>query len=203
MGFKSPGGLPIQPCFVFPLQATSCRICRLLGFKRENNGPPGAGGPQIIVYRCWTHLPPAAFSHCCWIIQLLLPKVWLYFAWAEVPEAEQSPFALQVEVVPKLKLHLSESSWPLLSNQAFRSGSVMASNCSCENTLIRPSAPPTPVEGLLGPVVWISQPLGQRSGFPTNAYLISTPPNVAWVWKPQYWVQNPEVSLIFEEVSTI
>ncbi|MGZ4845320.1 MAG: hypothetical protein ACXVKH_06500 [Candidatus Angelobacter sp.] len=34
-----------------------------------------------------------------------------------------------------------------------------------------PSEPPTPVAGLLGPVVWVSQALWQRSGLPTNAYL--------------------------------
>jgi len=65
-----------------------------------------------------------------------------------------------------------------------------------------PSAPPTPVAGLFGPVVWISQPLGQRSGLPTNEYLISTPPSVAWVCQPQYCVQKPEVSLTPDDVKT-
>src|SRR5579859_1582850 len=188
--------------FYFPIADTTLLNSRAIrAFAKEKGPPERAARKQSCFYRCWTHLPPAAFSHCCWIIQLLLPKVWLYLA-APAPE-EQSPLALQVEVAPKLKLHLSESSWPLVSNHAFRSGSVMASNCSCESTLIRPSAPPTPADGLLGPVDWISQPLGQRSGLPTKAYLISTPPSVAWVWKPQYCVQNPEVSLMFEEVSTI
>src|SRR5262249_2220794 len=69
-------------------------------------------------------------------------------------------------------------------------------------TLIMPSAPPTFVAGLLGPVRWISQPDGQRSGLPMNPYLMSVPPSVAWVWKPQYCVQKPEVSLILEELRT-
>src|ERR1043165_4010246 len=103
-------------------------------------------------YRCKTHRPPAAFSHCVWISQSLLPKVTFHLEPAALPAAEQRLVEVQVEVVPKLKLHLSEFSWPLVSNQAFRSGSVIASNCSCANTLIRPSAPPTFAAGLLGPV---------------------------------------------------
>src|SRR5437016_12631319 len=78
----------------------------------------------------------------------------------------------------------------------------MASSSSCDMVLAMPSAPPTLVAGLLGPVRWISQPEGQRSTLPTNAYLMSTPPRVACVCQPQYWVQNPEVSLMPEEVST-
>ena len=49
---------------------------------------------------------------------------------ADVPAAVQRPFALQVEVTPKLKLHLSAFSWPLESNHAFRSGSEIASSNS-------------------------------------------------------------------------
>src|SRR5580765_4230848 len=109
---------------------------------------------------------------------------------------------VQVDSVPKLKLHLSAFSWPLASNHAFRSGSEMASSSSCESTLAMPSIPPWPVTGLLGPVVWISQPEGQRSTLPTKAYLMSVPPRVARVWKPQYCVQKPEVSLMLEELIT-
>src|SRR5882672_477566 len=104
--------------------------------------------------RCRTHPPPPEFFHCSCNIQSLPPKTTLNFAWAATPAGEHPLPVIQVEVViPKLKLHLSESSWPLESNQAFRSGSVMASNCSCAKTLIIPSAPPTPIAGLLGPVV--------------------------------------------------
>src|SRR5690349_25180144 len=102
---------------------------------------------------------------------------------------------VHVLVAPKLKLRLSSFSWPLASNHAFRSGSEMASSNSWDITFAMPSAPPTPLAGLLGPVRWASHPLGQRSGLPTNAYLISTPPKVACVCQPQYWVQKPDVSL--------
>src|SRR5205085_8398800 len=61
-----------------------------------------------------------------------------------------------------------------------------------------PSAPLSP----LGLLVWISQPEGQRSTLPMNAYLMSAPFKVARVWNPQYWVQNPELSFTSEEVST-
>src|SRR6185312_8042705 len=132
------------------------------------------------VYRCRTQPPPPEFFHCSWIIQPLLPKLTSHFACAAMPAGVHRLPATHVLVVtPKLKLHLSESSFPAESNQAFRSGSVMASNCSCAKTLIIPSAPPTPAAGLLGPVAWISQALWQRSGLPTNAYLISTPLSVA------------------------
>src|SRR6185503_9595290 len=100
---------------------------------------------------------------------------------------------------PNLKLHLSASSLPAESNQALRSGSVMVSSVSCVITLAMPSAPPTPAEGLLGPVDWISQPLGHWSVLPMNAHLISAPLIVWWVWKPQNCVQNP-LSLTFDEV---
>src|SRR5947209_2734502 len=95
------------------------------------------------------------------------------------------PPLTQVETGPNLKLHLSASSLPLASNQALRSGSVMASSVSWVIVLIMPSAPPTPAAGLLGPVLWPSQPEGHLSTLPMNAYLRSAPLMVAWVWKPQ------------------
>src|ERR1051326_6480850 len=171
-------------------------------FLREKPAASMTGGLGNIFHRCWAQAPPPEFLQFCCNIQALFPKVWLYRACAEVPAAEHSPFALQVDDVPKLKLHLSAFSWPLESNQAFRSGSEMASSNSWDITFAMPSAPPTPVAGLFGPVVWISQPLGQRSGLPTNAYLMSTPPRDACVCQPQYCVQNPEVSLPPEDVST-
>ena len=74
--------------------------------------------------------PPPELRQFCWSIQSLLPKVWLYLALAEVPAEEHRPFALHVEVAPKLKLHLSAFSCPLESNHAFRSGSEIASSSS-------------------------------------------------------------------------
>src|SRR5947209_19788298 len=96
--------------------------------------------------------------------QLWPPKVWLNL----------EPL-LAVEVGPNRKLHLSASSWPLESNQAFKSGSVIASSVSWVSTLIMPSPPAS----ALGLVVWASQPEGQRAGLPTNPYLMSTSPRLA------------------------
>src|SRR5258707_8327812 len=81
-------------------------------FRDGKNGPPGADGPQKVVYRCWAHAPPPEFLQFCCSIQSLLPKVWLYLARAEVPAVEHRPLALQFEVAPKLKLHLSAFSCP-------------------------------------------------------------------------------------------
>src|SRR5262249_52544729 len=121
-------------------------------------------------------------------MKMLTPNVWL----------KRAPLAA-VWVGPNLKLHLSAFSWPLTSNQALRSGSVMASSDSCVITLIMPSAPP-PLPGvLLGPVAWISHPLGQRSELPMNAHLMSAPLSVWFVWKPQNDEQNP-CSLMLDEV---
>src|SRR6516162_9128430 len=68
-------------------------------------------------------------------------------------------------------------------------------------TLIIPSAPPTPVVGLLGPVVWISQPEGQRSGLPIKPHLMSLPLIVWCVWNPQNELQKPR-SLTLDDVRT-
>ena len=67
----------------------------------------------------------------------------------------------------------------------------MASSVSCVITLTIPSAPPTPAAGLLGPVVWISQPLGHWSTLPIKAHLMSAPPIVAWCGIRSTGVQNP------------
>src|SRR5512146_677098 len=61
-----------------------------------------------------------------------------------------------------------------------------------------PSAPALP----FGLVVCSSHADGQRSGLPTNEYLMSVPPIVACVCHPQYCVQNPELSLTSALVST-
>src|SRR5437773_10862199 len=86
-----------------------------------------------------------------------------------------------VDVVPNVHAHLSAFSSPRRSYQALRSGSVTASSSSCEMMLAIPSAPAL----RLGPVGWASQALGQRSGLPTNEYLISEPFSVPWVCQPQ------------------
>ena len=103
-----------------------------------------------------------------------------------------------VDVEPNVHAHLSAFSWPRRSYQALRSGSVTASSSSCEMMLAMPSAPALP----LGPIVCAAQALGQRSGLPMNAYLISEPPIVPCVCQPQYCVQKPEVSLTSAEVRT-
>src|SRR5437588_9712386 len=107
-----------------------------------------------------------------------------------------APFAAYVE--PNVHAHLSAFSWPRRSYQAFKSGSVTASWSSCAMMLAIPSAPALP----FGPVVCAAQALGQRSGLPTNEYLMSEPPIVPCVCQPQYCVQKPEVSLTSAEVRT-
>src|SRR4051794_25489991 len=101
-------------------------------------------------------------------------------------------------VVPNVHAHLSAFSWPRTSYHAFRSGSVVASSSSWAMMLAMPSAPALP----LGPVVCSAQALGQRSGLPTNAYLMSLPPIVAWSCQPQYCVQKPDDAVTSADVST-
>src|ERR1700693_965490 len=103
-----------------------------------------------------------------------------------------------VDVVPNVQAHLSAFSWPRRSYHAFRSGSVTASSNSWAMMLAMPSAPAFP----LGLVACAAHALGQRSGLPTNEYLMSEPAIVPWVCQPQYWVQNPDVSLTSADVST-
>src|SRR5437764_14024100 len=117
----------------------------------------------------------------------LPPSVMLYF----------EPFEA-VDSVPKVQAHLSAFSCARVSYQAFRSGSEMASSDSCAMIDAMPSAPALP----LGPLVCASQAEGQRSGLPTNEYLMSEPAMVPWVCQPQYCVQKPEVSFTSDEVST-
>src|SRR5881392_503158 len=105
---------------------------------------------------------------------------------------------LAVYVVPNVHAHLSAFSEPRRSYHAFRSGSVVASSSSCAMMLAMPSAPALP----FGPVVCASQALGQRSGLPMNAYLMSEPAMVPWVCQPQYWVQNPQEAVSSADVST-
>src|SRR5689334_15431687 len=103
-----------------------------------------------------------------------------------------------VYVAPNVHAHLSAFSWPRVSYHALRSGSVVASSSSCAMMLAMPSEPALP----FGPVVCAAHALGQRSGLPTNEYLMSVPPMDPCVCHPQYCVQKPEVSLTSEEVST-
>src|SRR5205085_12671746 len=105
---------------------------------------------------------------------------------------------LAVYVVPNVHAHLSPLSEPRRSYHALRSGSVVASSSSCAMMLAMPSAPALP----LGLVVCASHALGQRSGLPTNEYLMSEPAIVPCVCQPQYCVQKPDVSLTSAEVST-
>src|SRR5689334_22541035 len=64
--------------------------------------------------------------------------------------------------------------------------------------LAMPSAPALP----LGLVVCAAQELGQRSGLPTNEYLMSEPPIVPCVCQPQYCEQKPELAVTSAEVNT-
>src|SRR5262245_14737790 len=101
-------------------------------------------------------------------------------------------------VLPNVHAHLSAFSSPLLWNHALRSGSVTASSNSWERMDAVPSAPTSP----LGAGLPVVQEFGQRAALPTNAYLMSRPPIVAWSCQPQYWVQKPEVSLTSDAVIT-
>src|SRR5438046_10678611 len=103
-----------------------------------------------------------------------------------------------VDMLPNVHAHLSAFSIPCRSYHAFKSGSLTASSSSCAMMLAIPSAPALP----LGPVDCAAQALGQRSGLPTNANLMSEPEIVPWVCQPQYCVQKPVVSLASEERST-
>src|SRR4029079_10358560 len=101
-----------------------------------------------------------------------------------------------VDVVPKVHAHLSAFSCPRLSYHALRSGSVTASSSSCETMLAMPSAPALP----FGPASCAAHALGQRSGLPTDANLMSVPVIVPCVCQPQYCVQKPDVSLTSADV---
>src|SRR5512135_746577 len=103
-----------------------------------------------------------------------------------------------VDSVPKVQAHLSAFSLPRRSYQAFRSGSLIASSLSCAMIDAMPSAPALP----FGLVVCAAQADGQRSGLPTNAYLMSAPETVAWLCQPQYCVQKPLDAVTSDEVST-
>src|SRR5512143_316411 len=100
---------------------------------------------------------------------------------------------------PKFQAHLSAFSRPRVSYHAFRSGSVTDSSSSWAMTLAMPSAPVSPL-GLTA--VCASHAPGQRSGLPTNEYLMSAPAIVPWVCQPQYAVQNPDDSSTSADVST-
>src|SRR5207342_504421 len=90
------------------------------------------------------------------------------------------PFAA-VDMVPKVQAHLSAFSMPRRSYQAFRSGSVTASSSSWAMIDAIPSAPALP----FGPTVCAAHDDGQRSGLPTNEYLMSPPLIVPCVCQPQ------------------
>src|SRR2546423_282724 len=132
-------------------------------------------------------LPPDAFTQFCWMRYCAPPSVMLYLA----------PLAA-VDSEPKVQAHLSAFSLPRVSYQALRSGSEIASSLSCAMIDAMPSAPALP----FGPVVCASHAVGQRSGLPTNAYLMSEPPMVPWLCQPQYCVQKPLDALTSAEVST-
>src|SRR6185312_1129903 len=104
-----------------------------------------------------------------------------------------------VDSVPNVQAHLSAFSSPRESYQAFRSGSEVLSSNSCAMIEAMPSAP-----GLLFGLLALcsSQADGQRSGFPTKAYLMFLPLMLASVCHPQYCVQKPEVSFTSLEVKT-
>src|SRR5206468_13009506 len=132
-------------------------------------------------------LPPPALTQLRWIRKSRVPNCMLAFA----------PFAV-VYSAPKVQAHLSAFSMPRRSYQASRCGSVTASSSSCAMMLAMPSAPALP----FGPVVCASHALGQRSGLPTNEYLMSEPEIVPCVCQPQYWVQKPDVAVTSADVNT-
>src|SRR4051794_22081957 len=114
----------------------------------------------------------------------LPPSVMLYF----------EPFDA-VDSVPKVHAHLSAFSLPRRSYHALRSGSLIASSVSCAMIDAMPSAPALP----FGEEVCSSHALGQRSGLPTNAYLMSRPLIVPLLCQPQYCVQKPELAVTSED----
>src|SRR6266851_10066516 len=107
-----------------------------------------------------------------------------------------APF--EVYVAPKVQAHLSAFSKPLESHQAVPSGSLVDSSNSWAMMDAMPSAPAFP----FGPVVCCSQAEGQRSGFPTNEYLMSCPPMEVLLCQPQYCVQKPLDSFTSADVRT-
>src|SRR5689334_10621249 len=119
--------------------------------------------------------------------QCLPPSVWLYFA----------PFDA-VDSPPNVHAHLSAFSSPDASYHALPYGSLTVSSSSCAMIDAMPSAPALP----FGDVVCASHALGQRSGLPTNEYLIFVVPSVPYQCQPQYCVQNPLDSLTSLLVNT-
>src|SRR6185369_2782664 len=109
----------------------------------------------------------------------------------------KAPFEVMT-VFPNVQAHLSAFSYPLVSYQAFRSGSVTASSNSWAMMDAIPSAPAFP----LGPIFCAMHEVGQRSGLPMKAYLMSLPLMVPWVCHPQYWVQKPDDAVTSAEVRT-
>ena len=80
----------------------------VLFYKKGNKGPPALKG-RPLCKRCLQVLRALAAAVVAPVLLehvVIAPKVWLYRAVCGVFAAERSPFALQVEVVPKLKLHL-------------------------------------------------------------------------------------------------
>src|SRR3990172_4752020 len=108
-----------------------------------------------------------------------------------------APFAV-VYVLPNVHAHLSAFSRPLRSYQALSSGSVTVFASSWAMVLAMASAPALP----FGPMVWVAQAPGQRSGLPTKTYLRFLPSIVPRACQPQCRVQKPEVSFTSAEVST-
>ena len=100
-------GNPAMFCFpiadTLPLNSPAITLT-----PRKRRGRQEQAARIIVVLQVLDALAAAAFSHCCWIIQSLLPKSELNLAAAALPAAEQMLVDVQVEVVPKLKLHLSE-----------------------------------------------------------------------------------------------
>lgn len=92
-----------------------------------------------------------------------------------------APFPTVPVVGPNFHAHLSAFSFPELWYQALRFGSEIASSVSCAMIDAIPSAPLSP----FGLLVCASHADGHRSGFHTNAYLISAPAIVARLCHPQ------------------
>ena len=82
--------------------------------------------------------------------------------------------------------------------QALSLGSLIISSVSWAMVEAMASAPLS----LLGLISCASQAVGQRSGLPTNANLMSAPEILPWLCQPPYWVQKPEVSATSDDVKT-